>query len=1356
MRYFSFICRSCETAAKTHGYFEEIANLSQKIERDQSIEAWDKFLPSPFIKKNLGRFRAIAEKRVLGDDIVVIFLTVLPRGAADYQKFIADPSAFFKGMSPADAELLQYLEKRKPEVKQQLTRPNDTEFSYLYETKGKLDISDGVVFESKDWVERMSNARIQEYLVRYYDLLNQLIDPEKAEHTVAVSQNSPAKVLYKFDSAHNRLFLVAPLLGDAEEAESILRSRYAQVLGAQDGTIANEELLKISGRSYPMLIFAHDESAWKAIQKNTEGNLAMSPEETFILNAIQYSDDMARRAYPLFINGRPGSGKSTILQYLFAERLYLHLIKDQSQRLPFPPLFLTYSERLIQQAKKSVKTILNCNAEYLAEKIDLESPDSRQIFESSFGEFHQFLLNLLPKEEKKRFPYEKRMDFPRFRRAWHEASKSDPDPTVRSLSAELVWHVIRTYIKGMRDDSGNPLDPDLYAELPAKQHTVTHATYERIFSRAWEKWYKIKSEKEGWWDSQDLTRGAIDTMGAGLSRFPAIFCDEAQDFTKLELELILKLSLFARRHIPPADLRRIPFAFAGDPFQTLNPTGFDWGAVQAGFHEKVVQELDRASLAKLEFNYQELSFNYRSTKNIVGFCNLLQLVRGIVFDIKDLKPQRSWFDEDAPMPALFDISDPSCQKSLEEQSEIVIILPCQEGEEESYVQQDPFLRRIGGSAFQARNFLSPMSAKGLEFSRVVLYKFGDECIRNYQKLLHPLESKAPHTVDPEKSLPLEYFMNRLYVAASRAKKRLFVVDTSDAINQFWKTDHLRSLDALVNQYSAATKHAWSAEDLSYMQPGFDESWSADRDDPLKLAEVFREAGIAERDPYKLRLAENTYSRSGRDQEALECRAIRLEFEDNLTEAGHAYMKLGKSDRAMRCYWKARNYNELRGKREFADTVEQRAADFMAGGRSSTECEKFLEYLHDHGIQHHKDRLISDNQWPAIIETLLDRVSQSTFDKKKWPHIYGMFTAIQESGVDFDITKGLGEIAYKARMFEHAIRIWESTDGLQRDRKEYLEAKSNTAAFPEVCRWLNRLGKHNDILQKWETNKSTALSTDDAQIIATAFVSQNLLDQAMEFLHKYPSQVVLRKLVDMPATKKNEEVQKQALSLLITVTVKDGSIRDAMSLVGNQKPGPRGDAALSAFLRRVALYDQVQLQSHGLQTTVQAFLKKHLIDSYGEFKVELSVAGAAIENAGKIIDSLEFYEMIWKTRKIPATPNEIAFARQRWLRCKYRFGSYLAERRSDSEHARHKQEADERAAEWRVAIKDIPEVIAVEEPIGEPASALPTIPDIDEDRRHIIEMLKGKEWSVERISQSLGLDPDLVAGVVGDRKEDTSG
>lgn len=96
------------------------------------------------------------------------------------------------------------------------------------------------------------------------------------------------------------------------------------------------------------------------------------------------------------------------------------------------------------------------------------------------------------------------------------------------------------------------------------------------------------------------------------------------------------------------------------------------------------------------------------------------------------------------------------------------IIPCQEGEEISFVQGDDFLREIAFDAKEeiARNVLSPTRAKGLEFARVVLYKFGEHGVSGgHAEKTRSLIDARTQPIRREETLGLEYFLNALYVGA---------------------------------------------------------------------------------------------------------------------------------------------------------------------------------------------------------------------------------------------------------------------------------------------------------------------------------------------------------------------------------------------------------------------------------------------------------------------------------------------------------------------------------------------------------------------------------------------------------------
>ncbi len=303
--------------------------------------------------------------------------------------------------------------------------------------------------------------------------------------------------------------------------------------------------------------------------------------------------------------------------------------------------------------------------------------------------------------------------------------------------AETAWHVIRTYIKGTAEETDDFMSPEAYQEFPQKQKSVTQPIFELIHNEVWKKWYQPLCEENGYWDDQDLARAALqalsDEQAAEFQGHAAVFCDEAQDFTRNELRLILRLSMFSRRRLTPDVLNRIPFAFAGDPFQTINPTGFDWSRIKANFYEIIRDQIDRREEPKLEVDFRDLRFNYRSEGSIVQLCNFIHLLRGIAFGIKELTPQETWSDASSVMPPISMSRSPHPRTYLKEQQTNVIIVPCHQDQEQEYAQNDELLRSLGNSA----TILSAMRAKGQEFSKVVLYKFGEARLQTpeYRKLL---------------------------------------------------------------------------------------------------------------------------------------------------------------------------------------------------------------------------------------------------------------------------------------------------------------------------------------------------------------------------------------------------------------------------------------------------------------------------------------------------------------------------------------------------------------------------------------------------------------------------------------------
>ncbi|MCU0571239.1 MAG: hypothetical protein MUF49_32320 [Oculatellaceae cyanobacterium Prado106] len=244
-----------------------------------------------------------------------------------------------------------------------------------------------------------------------------------------------------------------------------------------------------------------------------------------------------------------------------------HSQSNQPEEI-FRPLFLTYSDRLADRARTAVKSILASHVQYLDHPQTLLDGDRLKDFNQCFQPFQAFLRAQLSDEAVEAFPLDQYISFHRFKQLYGKAFPKAKE------SAEICWHAIRTYIKGFgfAEDRHEFLSvTEYHNEIAASHKSIADDLFKFIHNKIW-KWYRELQEKQGYWDDQDLVRAALKSMNTqpNRTRYAAIFCDEAQDFTCLELQVILQLSIWSQYRLHPP-VGSLPFAFAGDPMQTSIP-----------------------------------------------------------------------------------------------------------------------------------------------------------------------------------------------------------------------------------------------------------------------------------------------------------------------------------------------------------------------------------------------------------------------------------------------------------------------------------------------------------------------------------------------------------------------------------------------------------------------------------------------------------------------------------------------------------------------------------------------------------------------------------------------------------------
>ena len=256
--------------------------------------------------------------------------------------------------------------------------PSDEERAWLdAPTLVDAFTDDPFIFETHSWVSSMKGNKLSPL---YHKLLYDMADLDKlresAGDTVAIrwAQEDGIGIAYHYRPDLNCLVLLEPLRGNYDKS---LITHYASRLSDSDDSVALE---RMSLRSYPTLI-ALERDSWLTIQDDEESNLALSPEEAQIISPFRNSDrgtdTVKDLAYPLFINGLAGSGKSTILQY-FAFTYLDYALRNDTRLLP---LYLTASEDLLTRARESVTRLLTTNYTKV-----LDDPINPSALESMMGE----------------------------------------------------------------------------------------------------------------------------------------------------------------------------------------------------------------------------------------------------------------------------------------------------------------------------------------------------------------------------------------------------------------------------------------------------------------------------------------------------------------------------------------------------------------------------------------------------------------------------------------------------------------------------------------------------------------------------------------------------------------------------------------------------------------------------------------------------------------------------------------------------------------------------------------------------------------------------------------------------------
>lgn len=1107
-----FISEEVQAAAKTHNLESDLKKIEARLQQ-LGVSALGQFfgIRYPFWKRNLQyRYRLVGDLRWVDNTPVLHLFGLWTRGSEQYQDFLhrrGDPGYQMAIRSSLSQQHLEgYIRSLGGEPEGE-RKPLPEDLYQWLNFLGNVKTDQQLILESSVWREQFSRLCTDQQS-QVYEMVLTLADDKNGDiyHGLKSykSDRSYPKV-YQRDQIHliisritcndlaaQPLLLIGVLTGQPNLGDYTSLGGDTNLFGIKanrevlDKALSLEELKPYVRRSYPDFMLSEKE-IWLEMQQSDIGNYALSMEEESILS---------HPTMPLLITGRAGSGKSLMLYYRFSD--YCRLAIEFAQRdpqTPYQPLFLAYNANLIEQARRKVKTLLRVHYGHL-EQGSL-TPEQIASCDSYFRTFHELLISLLPIEKQERYQEDKYINYHRFQQL-----------IKHQRGAELAWHVIRSLIKGYEiKDADNPHDymtPEDFQEVPHRDRSsVSDQDFQKVYDGVWQA-YQNYTLYQGYWDDQDLVRDVI-LYGQHRPIYPAIFCDEVQDFTNLELLLILRLSPWTHFQLH-AQIDSLPYAFAGDPMQTINPTGFRWDSLKKHLYEEIISYLpfgtDRFQIQEPH----ELVNNYRCNPRITKFSNVINLWRRVLFQETSLKPQQPWRPQQGGIPVQSMIlGDHITPKDLESilKSGIICLLPCDQGGELGYITQDQDLRTIFAEELKQDQkpamLQTASSIKGMEFTKVILYKFGEfYCSHQYNSLLRVKEKDVNY-------LAIQYFLNKLYVSVTRPIEALAIIDTKLGYQQFWKPN--LEIHQWRNKLDNHHRQTWEQQYLETMVPVVNlNAWvQRNQQEDLEQAKQFLAAGIQEEDLQKLQDAEMYAKRAGDNELVRECQAWAAKIQRDYQQAGRLFLNLEnlitaqKSPKreAWECFWKGKCWLDLKQNYDqhfLNDGIPnyKTLVDFMSRVPALLEKKDLTENLrsqilapirrwHEWLDQAPQLPKWQDSTWQSCLETYSQAVEQILNSLPILGELSGSLglgdlqhrlnqlleKLPRDTKQARKIKALIAEIYYQEMKYQEAIQLWEEEKDT--NYPHYYKAKIHVTSLPEKLEWLCKDHQDHQVIDLWKAH-----------------------------------------------------------------------------------------------------------------------------------------------------------------------------------------------------------------------------------------------------------------------------------------------
>jgi len=414
---------------------------------------------------------------------------------------------------------------------------------------------------------------------------------------------------------------------------------------------------------------------------------------------------------PLIIIGSAGSGKTM---------LTLEKMKACAGEI----LYITGSPYLIQSARQ-----LYYSNHY-----------SNEAQEIDFLSYREFLETI-------RVPHGKEINFQIFSNWLREVNKTRDFQDANKLYEEF---------KGVI--SGNTLDKAYltkndYINLGIKQSIYGIDEREKVYA-LFEKYTRFLKEK----NLYETNLVSFEYLEICQNKYDFIIVDEVQDFTSVQLDLILK-SLKCSSN----------FILCGDSNQIVHPNFFSWSKIKSLFYNKKTDH--PTEIIRI------LNSNYRNAPNVTAIANKILKTKNARFGSIDKESHYLVESQSTEKGEVYCLHESNIilqeiNKKTKKSVKFAVLV----------LRDD--LKEKASQLFDTPLIFSIYDAKGLEYDNVILYGFISCDEKPFYEITHgitqkDLESEFLYSRVKDKSdRSLEiykFFINALYVAITRAVKNVYLI-----------------------------------------------------------------------------------------------------------------------------------------------------------------------------------------------------------------------------------------------------------------------------------------------------------------------------------------------------------------------------------------------------------------------------------------------------------------------------------------------------------------------------------------------------------------------------------------------------